>query len=75
MPTDASSPGGLLLARPVGIIHTPFKFADGTPIQPVYGTGALGEVVVDEEYEPALADIEGFERLWLVYWLDKAEWY
>ena len=57
---------------PIGIIRTPFKEAVGTPIQPVYGEGAEGEVLLDEPLERALADIDGFERLWLIYWMDRA---
>jgi tRNA-Thr(GGU) m(6)t(6)A37 methyltransferase TsaA len=29
-------------------------------------------VVIDPCYAEALTDIEGFERLWLVYWFDRA---
>jgi tRNA-Thr(GGU) m(6)t(6)A37 methyltransferase TsaA len=29
-------------------------------------------VTVDEHLEPALEDIEEFERVWLVYWFDRA---
>jgi tRNA (adenine37-N6)-methyltransferase len=58
--------------RRIGVIRTPYKMAVGTPIQTVYGKGIEGDVIIDEEYEPALTDIEGFERLWLVYWMDRA---
>jgi tRNA-Thr(GGU) m(6)t(6)A37 methyltransferase TsaA len=58
--------------RPIGTIHSPYQSAVGTPIQPAYAEQAEGLVIVYEEYEPALADIEGFERIWLIYWLDRA---
>jgi tRNA (adenine37-N6)-methyltransferase len=58
--------------NPVGVIRTPCKAEAGTPIQPVFGQQLCGEVEVFEGYEQALADIEGFERLWLVYLLDRA---
>lgn len=58
--------------KPVGVIRTPCKSAAGTPIQPVFGQQLCGEVEVFEEYQQALTDIEGFERLWLVYLLDRA---
>lgn len=61
-----------LALHPIGIIRTPFKEAVGTPIQPVYGEGVEGEVLLDESLERALADIDGFERLWLLYWMDRA---
>jgi tRNA-Thr(GGU) m(6)t(6)A37 methyltransferase TsaA len=56
----------------IGTIRTPFSEAAGTPIQPPYGSGAEGKVLVEEAYAPALDDIEGFERIWLIYWLDRA---
>lgn len=56
----------------IGRIRTPFVQAKGTPIQPVYAESAEGRVLVDERYAAALDDISGFERLWLVYWLDRS---
>jgi tRNA-Thr(GGU) m(6)t(6)A37 methyltransferase TsaA len=57
--------------RPIGTIITPFPEAEGTPIQGVYAQGSEGRVILDEAFAPALDDIEGFERLWLVYWMDR----
>jgi len=63
--------GGLSGLRAIGTIRTPFTEASGTPIQPAFGTGIEGTVDVLPPYADALQDIEGFERLWLVYWLDR----
>jgi len=57
---------------PIGIIHSPFTQPAGTPIQPAMADGAEGRVVLDEPYVSALKDLEGFERIWLVYWFDRA---
>ena len=57
--------------RGVGVIHSPFVEAAGTPIQPCYAQGAEGTVLVDEAFAAALDDIEGFARVWLLYWLDR----
>jgi tRNA-Thr(GGU) m(6)t(6)A37 methyltransferase TsaA len=57
---------------PIGVIRSPFKKPAGTPTQPAYAEGAQGEVVLDEGFEPALLHLEEFERLWLVYWFDRA---
>jgi tRNA (adenine37-N6)-methyltransferase len=70
---SAESPGGGLTLRPIGVIRSPFTAAAGTPIQPAYADGAAGEVVVAEPYAGALDDIEGFERVWLVYWMDRVD--
>lgn len=56
----------------IGRLRTPFIEMAGTPIQPVFAKGALGQVVIDEEFAAALEDIEGFERLWLIYFMDRA---
>jgi len=58
--------------QPIGVIRTPFTAPAGTPIQPAYAIGTPGEVMVDEAFERALADVDGFERLWLIYWFDRA---
>ena len=58
--------------QPIGVIHTPFSEQDGTPIQPGCSKGAEGTVVVDEPYRPALRDLEGFERVWLVFQFHRA---
>ncbi len=56
---------------PIGVIHTPFKEAGGTPIQSAFAEGVEGVVEVFEEYVPGLKDVDGFERLWLMYWFDR----
>lgn len=59
-------------ARAIGVIRSPWTMARGTPIQPVFADGARGQVVIDPSYAEALTDIEGFDRLWLIYWFDRA---
>jgi len=58
--------------RPIGIIHTPFVEPAGTPIQPVYASETQGTVEVFEPFVAGLADLEGFDRIWLLYWCDRA---
>jgi tRNA (adenine37-N6)-methyltransferase len=57
--------------RVIGRIRTPFVEASGTPIQSLYAQGAEGQVIVDDLFADALDDIEGFERVWLVSWMDR----
>mgnify|MGYP001114250905 CR=1 FL=1 len=57
--------------KPIGIIHSPFTSAKAVPIQPVYAGGVEGTVEVFPEFAEALADLEGFERVWLLYWFDR----
>jgi tRNA (adenine37-N6)-methyltransferase len=60
------------LMRSIGIIRSPHRAPAGTPIQPAYAEQIEGQVIVDEDLEPALADIDGFERIWLLYCFDRA---
>ena len=59
--------------KPIGIIHSPFKEPAGMPIQPALAKGARGRVEVFPEFQEGLMDIEGFERIWLLYWFHKAK--
>jgi tRNA (adenine37-N6)-methyltransferase len=54
----------------IGVIRTPFPEPAGTPIQSVYSDQMEGQVTIVEPYAAALDDIEGFDRLWLIYWMD-----
>ncbi len=57
---------------PIGVVRSPFTEQPGTPIQPSTAAGALGRVELLPEYEEALRDLDGFERVWLVYFFDRA---
>ena len=58
--------------KPIGMIYSPFQQATGTPIQPVVSEGAEGSVEVFSEFLPGLKDLEGFDRIWLLYWFHRA---
>lgn len=53
--------------RPIGIIHSPFKNREGTPIQPIGGVGVKAEVEIFQEYVRGLQDLEGFSHIILLY--------
>jgi tRNA (adenine37-N6)-methyltransferase len=57
----------------IGIIHSPHQRAEGTPIQAALATGVRGTVEVLPEYAAGLRDLDGFERIWLVYWFDRVK--
>ncbi len=59
--------------RSIGIIHSPFTEAAGTPIQPRFAEDVEGNVEVFEEFAPGLKDLDGFERIWLIYWFDRSQ--
>lgn len=61
--------------KPIGIIRSPHRAATGTPVQPAYAEQCEGQVIVDPEFEAGLNDLDGFERVWLIFWLDRSKAY
>ena len=61
-----------LTLQPIGVIETPFQEPAGTPIQPSRAKGTSGRVHVYESFREGLQDLDGFERIWLIYWLHRA---
>ncbi len=59
--------------EPIGIIHTPNKEAEGTPIQPKGAEGIGGEVEIYPEYSEGLKDLEGFSHIILIYHFHRNE--
>jgi len=64
----------LMTLKQIGIIHSPFKFREGMPIQP-FQSRERGEVDIFTEYTQGLKDIDGFSHLILIYWFHKADQY
>ena len=58
--------------EPIGIIHTPFKAREGMPIQPTGAKGIPGQIEVNEEFVPGLADLDGFSHIILIYHFHKS---
>jgi tRNA-Thr(GGU) m(6)t(6)A37 methyltransferase TsaA len=56
----------------IGVIRTPFQQSEGTPIQSAAANGAKGVVELFLEFVPGLRDVADFDRLWLIYLLDRA---
>jgi len=65
-PTTEETPVAVTM-RSIGVIHTPFKQQTGTPIQPRFARDAEGVVEVFAPYAEALADVDGFERIRLLF--------
>jgi len=60
---------------PIGLIHSPFKDTGGTPIQPHYAKGVRGTVEIEPKFAEGLRDLDGFERIWLIYWFHRSRSY
>ena len=53
--------------KPIGIIHSPFKKPQGTPIQPTAAKKIKGFIEVFQEFKEGLKDLKGFSHLILIY--------
>jgi tRNA-Thr(GGU) m(6)t(6)A37 methyltransferase TsaA len=60
--------------RPIGIIRSPFKVKEKTPIQP-FKSNRIGKVEVYEKFAPGLQDILGFSHIILIYRFHKSKNY
>ncbi|HOW72294.1 MAG TPA: tRNA (N6-threonylcarbamoyladenosine(37)-N6)-methyltransferase TrmO [Phycisphaerae bacterium] len=61
-----------LQMQSIGVIHSPYTQATGTPIQFVYAEGTEGTVEICAPFVEGLADLEGFDRIWLLYWCHRS---
>lgn len=64
----------LIVIEPIGVIHTPFQRKYDAPRQP--GVDADSDLSIvrlhpQRNYEQALDDLDGCERIWLVVWFDR----
>ncbi len=59
----------------IGVIHTPFTDKKNMPIQPKGGTDIRATVEVFEPYCDALADLDGFSHVILLYYLHQSSGY
>lgn len=65
---------GELILHPIGVIRTPFTDKYSAPRQPgADGEFPVGRVVLNggQNFEQALADLDGFEKIWLIYHFDR----
>ncbi|SRR5579883_1398052 len=62
-----------LILQPIGYIETPFRSKADAPHQPDGNTGVEGVIHLYEgrNFEQALEDLEGIEKIWLIYWFDR----
>ena len=58
--------------KPIGIVHSPFRDSTGMPINVRDARGVAGTVVVHKRYAAGLKDLEGFDRIWLIFWFHRA---
>jgi tRNA-Thr(GGU) m(6)t(6)A37 methyltransferase TsaA len=62
-------------SRIIGIVRSQYLTHVGTPIQPSVAMSCPAEIHIYSEFNAGLSDLEGFERLWILAWLDRAKPY
>lgn len=62
--------GTMLTLEPIGIVHSPLKSKAEAARQPAAAAGAEAriELHAGRNFEHALEDLEGWERIWVVFW-------
>jgi len=64
-----------IIFKPIGLIHSPFKKPDGTPIQPKAAGDVEGTIELLPEYIAGLKDLDGFSHIILLYHFHIAKGY
>ena len=60
-----------LSLTPIGYISTPFKSKADAPHQPEGGVEGIITLLEGQNFEQALEDMAGMEKIWLLYWFDR----
>lgn len=62
-----------LVVRPIGFVRSPFQEKVEAPRQATVGRGVEGTIEILPAYEDGLSDLEGFARVWLLFWFHRVE--
>ena len=58
---------------PIGIVHSPFRFPEGTPIQPVTAKDIHATIEIFQEYRSGLTDLDGFSHVIILFHMHLAK--
>lgn len=56
-----------IIFKPIGVVHSPYLEAEGTPIQGAFAPEPEASVEVFPEYAGGLEGLEGFSHIYLLY--------
>jgi tRNA (adenine37-N6)-methyltransferase len=62
-----------IVLRPIGIVHSPYREAKGTPIQGVFDEKTEAWVEVQMKYVAGFQDLDGFSHAILLYQFHKSD--
>jgi len=72
----AAPPAGAIVLRPVGVVRSPFKNPEDLPppacAPPRFLDRVEGEIVIFDEFVPALESLEGFSHLIVIFAFHRA---
>jgi len=51
----------------IGTVHSPFRNAQGTPIQPTAAKDAKGTIEIKEQFAEGLSDLDGFSHIVVLF--------
>jgi tRNA-Thr(GGU) m(6)t(6)A37 methyltransferase TsaA len=62
------------VVRPIGLVRSPFAEKAEAPRQAVAegAAGVAGRIEMFPEHEHALDDLDGFDRIWVLFWFHEA---
>lgn len=61
-----------LTLHPIGVVRSPLLEKARAPRQPTAAEAISGRIELLPEHEHALADLDGFDRIWVIFWFDRA---
>jgi tRNA-Thr(GGU) m(6)t(6)A37 methyltransferase TsaA len=59
-------PAPTIAYQPIGVVRSPYTQLEGMPLQSVAASGVCGQIEIDPQYAPGLADLDGFSHLHIV---------
>jgi tRNA-Thr(GGU) m(6)t(6)A37 methyltransferase TsaA len=70
---DAAIPDAVLTLTPIGVVRTGLGERVAAPRQPAAAAGIAGTIELSpgRHFEDALADLDGFDRIWVLFWFDR----
>lgn len=60
------------IVTPIGWVRSPLREKVDAARQPSAAGGVSGTIEIEPRWEHALADLEGFSRIWVLFWFDRA---
>jgi tRNA (adenine37-N6)-methyltransferase len=63
----------MFAVRPIGFARSPFREKADAPRQAALSPDAAARIEILPEHERALDDLDGFDRIWVIFWFDRAE--